>query len=67
MLSCKICKTFKNDYFEEHLWTTPSKPYLKRDSNTDVFLWVLWIIQEHVFCVASKNGWFWKTSAEVSL
>ena len=24
MLSCEICETFKNTYFEEHLWTTAS-------------------------------------------
>ena len=34
---------------------------LKRDSNTDFFLWNLWIIQEHLFCRGSMNGWFWNT------
>ena len=33
MLSCEICEIFKNNYFEEHLWTTASKLYLKRDSD----------------------------------
>ena len=49
MLSCEIYKLFKNNYFEEHLWTSASKHYLKRDSNTDAFLWILWITQEHLF------------------
>ena len=62
MLSCKICKTFKNNYLEEHLCITASKLYLKRDSNTGVFLWILKIIQENLFCRASTNGCFWNTS-----
>ena len=45
-------------YFEEHLWTSVSKLFLKRDSNTGVLLWILWIIQEHLFCKGSTNGWF---------
>ena len=49
MLSCEIYKLFKNNYFEEHLWTSASKHYLKRDSNTDAFLWILWITQERLF------------------
>ena len=44
VLSCEICKLLKNNYFEEHLWTPASKIYLKKDSNIDVFLWILWII-----------------------
>ena len=36
---------------------------LKRDSNTGFFLWILWIIQEHLFCIESMNGWFLNTSA----
>ena len=60
MLSCEICEIFKNNYFEEHLWTTVSKPHLKRDSNTDVIPLILWIMQEHLFCRASTNGWFCK-------
>ena len=67
VLSCEICEISKNNYFKEHLWTTASKLYLKRDSSTCVFLWILWIIQEHLFCRASANGWFWNTSAGVSL
>ena len=43
VLSCEIWKIFKSNYFEEHLWTTGSKLSLKRDTNTGVFLWVLWI------------------------
>ena len=41
VLSCEICKLFKNNYFEEHLWMSASKLYLKRDYNTGVFLWTL--------------------------
>ena len=36
---------------------------LKRDSKTSVFPWILWIIQEQLFCRGSANGWFWNTSA----
>ena len=39
MLSSEICKIFKNNCFEEHLWTISSKLYLKRDYNTGVFLY----------------------------
>ena len=46
VLSCEIYKLFKNNYFEEHLWTSASKHYLKRDSNAGAFLWILWIIQD---------------------
>ena len=38
VLSCKTCKHFKNNYFEEQLWVPTSKLYLKRDSNIVVFL-----------------------------
>ena len=31
----------KRVYFEEHLWMSASKLYLKRDCNTGVFLWTL--------------------------
>ena len=34
VLSCEFYKPFKNNFFEEHLWTSVSKHYLKRDSNT---------------------------------
>ena len=37
---CEIYKLFKND-FEEHLWTSASKHYLKRNSNSGAFLWIL--------------------------
>ena len=67
MLSCEFGEIFKNNYFEEHLWTTASKLYLKRDSNTDVFLLIFKITQEYLFCRASTNIWFWNTSAGVSL
>ena len=52
VLSREIYKLFKNNYFEEH----PSKRYLKRDSNTVAFLWILWIIQEHLSSRGSTNG-----------
>ena len=35
---CEICKTFKCNYFEEHLETSTFKLVLKRDSNTRAFL-----------------------------
>ena len=35
---------------------------LKRDCITGFFLRILWIIQEHLFCRGSMNGWFWNTS-----
>ena len=66
-LSCENCKHFKNNYFEEHLWASASKPYLKKDSNTGVFLRILWIIQVRLFCKGTTNGWFWNSSAGVSL
>ena len=56
VLSCEIYKLFISNYFEEHLWTSASKNYLKRDSNTGAFLWILWIIQEHLFSRGSTNG-----------
>ena len=34
---------------------------LKRDSNRSFFQWILSIIQEHLFCRGSMNGWFWNT------
>ena len=37
VLSCEICKLFKRNDFEEHLPTSASKFYLKRDSNTGFF------------------------------
>ena len=56
VLSSEIYKLFKNNYFEKHLWTSASKHYLKRDSNTVPFLWILWIIQEHLLSRGSTNG-----------
>ena len=35
-------------YYEEHLWISTCKLCLKRDSNIDVLLWILWI-----------NTWLW--------
>ena len=62
VLSSEICK-----YFEEHLWMSTSKFYLKGDSSIGVSLWILWIIHEHLFCRWFTNGWFWNASAGVSL
>ena len=41
VFSCQIYKLFKKNYFEEHLWTSASKNYLKRDSNAVAFVWIL--------------------------
>ena len=41
VLSCEMWKIFKNNYFEEHLWATAFKLYLKTGTNTGVFLWIL--------------------------
>ena len=38
VLSCEICKLFKRNDFEEHLPTSASRFYLKRDSNTGFFV-----------------------------
>ena len=67
MLSCEICKRFKSNYFEEHLWMSAAKLYLKWDSNADTFSWILWVIQGHLFCGGSTNGWFGNTIAGFSL
>ena len=56
VLPCEICEIFKRKYFEKQLWTTASKPYLRRDSNTGVLVWILWIIQDHLFCRASTTA-----------
>ena len=49
-LSCKICEVFKNNYFEEHLWTTTVYSlYSKRDSDTGAFRCILRIIQQSLF------------------
>ena len=37
-LFCEICKLFKDNHFEEYLWISVSKVYLKRDFNISVFL-----------------------------
>ena len=49
VLSCEICKLFKNNYFEDYLWMSASKRYLKRDSNTGV---------SREFCELFKNTYF---------
>ena len=38
ILSCKIWEIFKNNYFEEHLWTTACKLYLKKRRQHRCFL-----------------------------
>ena len=43
-------------------WMSISNLYLKRDFKISIFLWILWIIQEHLFCGGSTNSWFWNTS-----
>ena len=67
MLSCKLCKLFKDSYFDENLWMSNSKLYFKRGSNIGVFLWILWIIQEDLFWRRSRDCWFWNTNTGVSL
>ena len=62
-LYCEIWKLFKNYYFEDYLWMSASKLYLKRDSSTGFFPCILGIIHEHLFCRGSTNGWSWNTSA----
>ena len=66
VFSCAVYGLFKNNYFEEHLCTSASKHCLKRDSNTGAFLWILQIIQEHLFLEGSTNGLFSNTSGEGS-
>ena len=44
-----------NHYFEEHLRMSTCQLYLKRDPNIDVFVWILWIIQEHLFLKKKKK------------
>ena len=46
---CQIYKVFKNNYFEERLWTSASKHYLKRDSNSGASC---------EFCKLFKNTYF---------
>ena len=48
--SREICEIFDYSFFEEHLWTTASKPYLKGDSNVRVLL--------YEFCELFKNTFF---------
>ena len=40
--------------------------FLKRDFNADLFLWILRIIQEHSFCRASTNGWFFNLWPQIN-
>ena len=62
VLSNEICEIFKNNCFEEHLWTTSSKLYLKRDYNTGVFL--------YEFCELFKNTFkkhLWMAGSKTSV
>ena len=43
MFSCEVWEMFKDTYFERHL-----QLYLKRQSGTGVFLWVLQNFMEHL-------------------
>ena len=43
MFSCEVWEMFKDTYFERHL-----QLYLKRQSGTCVFLWVLQNFMEHL-------------------
>ena len=40
----------------------PTCNFIKKETQTQ-FLWILWIIQEHLFRTGSMSGWFWNTSA----
>ena len=48
-LSCEIWKHCKSNYFEEHLWISTSKIYLKRDSS---------MVFSCGFCELFKNTYF---------
>ena len=51
MLYCEICKLFKSNYFEEHLWMSTSKLYLKKESN---------VVFSCEFCELFKKTYFVK-------
>ena len=40
--------------------------FLKKVSGTDVFLWILWNFQEHIFLQNGSHGCFWIFIAYVS-
>ena len=40
-------------------WICRPATLLKRDSNTGVFLWILWNLSEHLFWRTSANSCFW--------
>ena len=54
--SCETFESCRKNYFEKHLWMRASKIYLKRDSNTDFVLWILWITQEHEHLVLKHQS-----------
>ena len=60
------CSYKKRVYFEEHLWMSAFKLYLKRHYNQHRCFPVNTIIQEDLFCSRSTNGWFWNTNLGVS-
>ena len=71
MFSCKICKVFKNTYFEEHMWTAASAVYLKyvllffcrmifwkfRKTHRKITGWHSFV--EYSFCFHLKYVFFW--------
>ena len=59
---CEIYKLFKNKYFEEHLWTSASKHYLERDSNS-----VESYFAEHLLAITSHMMLFLQISDVCSL
>ena len=75
----KVCKFLSKAPVLESslikLQALKTKTLLKRDSNTGFLLWILWIIQKHLFCVEVlwtagsetpvrlfKNTFFYRTS-----
>ena len=76
----KVCKFHRKAHVLESslikLEALRTAALLKRDSNTGLLLWSLWIIQKHLFCVGNlwtagsetpvhlfKNTIFYRTSA----
>ena len=39
--------------------TSGVQPYLKRESDAGVFLWILWNFQEHLFYRSPPDDCFW--------
>ena len=64
MLSFEIYELFKKNYFEEHLLTSASKHYLKRDSNSGASCEFCKLFKNTYF-LGSTNGLFWNPSEGV--